>query len=153
MPPGVPARSGLPGSIVTIGATKAFPSFLAMASPITASTWLCFPVVRYGPFSSIPPVKISAVVFPSSRASRTSSIVSSSIQTLSSASIGRGKVIMSFAGDSCAPTCVITRTYESITGTEARKNVFTVFPSPIWLGPPQLCFLPCTSWSLNRLPL
>ena len=46
IPPGVLARSGLPGSIVTIGATSVFPKRRAMDSPITRSTWLCFPVVR-----------------------------------------------------------------------------------------------------------
>jgi hypothetical protein len=82
-------RSGLPGSSVTIGATRALPSPRAIGSPITRNTLLCFPVVRYGPFSSMPPVMITAVVFPPLIRSRTSIIVRSSIQTESCISIGR----------------------------------------------------------------
>ena len=57
-------RIGLPGSSVTIGATSALPSARAIDSPVAFSTLLCLPVVRYGPFSSMPPVRISAVVLP-----------------------------------------------------------------------------------------
>ena len=88
--PGVRTRSGLPGSSVTIGAASALPRLLAMASPVTRRTLLCLPVVRYGPFSSMPPVRISAVVFPALIRSRTSIIVRSSIQIESCMSMGRG---------------------------------------------------------------
>ncbi len=73
-----------------------------MGSPMTRSTLLCFPVVRYGPFSSMPPVRITAVVFPALIASRTSSIVRSSIHTVSCMSIGRGMPRTSTRG------CVLT---------------------------------------------
>ena len=91
-------RSGLPGSSVTIGATSALPSARAIDSPVAFSTLLCLPVVRYGPFSSMPPVRTSAVVLPALIRSRTSSIVRSSIHTLSCMSIGRGMLVTSTRG-------------------------------------------------------
>ena len=45
-----------------IGATRVSPNVLAIASPVTLRTWLCLPVVKYGPFDSIVPFKIRAVV-------------------------------------------------------------------------------------------
>ena len=46
MPPGVLVRSGLPGSMVTIGATSVPVSRRATDSPLACRTWLCLPVVR-----------------------------------------------------------------------------------------------------------
>ena len=60
--PGVSVDSGSPESSLMIGATRVSPNVLAIASPVTLRTWLCLPVVKYGPFDSIVPFKIRAVV-------------------------------------------------------------------------------------------
>ena len=46
------------GTNLTIGAQRALPSFSAIAGQIASSIKLCFPVARYGPFSSMPPVEM-----------------------------------------------------------------------------------------------
>src|SRR6266487_6718599 len=85
-----------------LSASATSPSGLTFPPLSPSRTMLCLPVVRYGPFSSMPPVRISAVVLPALTRSRTSSIVRSSVQSVSRISIGRGISATSTRG------CVLT---------------------------------------------
>ena len=135
-------RIGLPGSSVTIGATSALPSARAIDSPVAFSTWLCLPVVRYGPFSSMPPVRTSAVVLPPLIRSRTSSIVRSSIQTLSCMSIGRGMLVTSTRG--AVLTDAVRRS-----GSARRERAFGPW---LWWRRPKTALQTNTSERASFLP-
>ena len=78
------------GTNFTIGAISVLPMAFAISGITVASTKLCLPPARYGPFCSTPPVPMMTVVLPARTASRTSIHVSSSVHKLSPASIGRG---------------------------------------------------------------